>query len=94
MQFGGPGNRQTYPLVLRFQTAEGRGIETQLKFRTSHTRMRRGQRVTVAYDPADPHKAEVVESSGQIWASLLFAVLGAVFFPVGVYALYALLSGL
>jgi hypothetical protein len=52
----------TYYPVLRFATADGRRIEATSGASADPSVLRRGQRVAVLYDPADPTRARQAEA--------------------------------
>ncbi|GAB3460764.1 hypothetical protein GCM10027570_46040 [Streptomonospora sediminis] len=62
----------------RFETRDGRVMEVEPRVQSSFTRLRRGRRITVAYDPADPSNAEIIESKLQMRGYAFFALGGAI----------------
>ncbi|QBI54110.1 DUF3592 domain-containing protein [Streptomonospora litoralis] len=63
-----PSEDGTNSLAFRFATAEGHIVETRPKARSRLSSLRSGQEVTVVYDPSNPFKADVIESTAQIWS--------------------------
>ncbi|GAB3460767.1 hypothetical protein GCM10027570_46050 [Streptomonospora sediminis] len=60
----------------RFETREGRVMETSPSGKSAFNRLRSGQSITVAYDPADPLNAEIIDSKAQL-VSYVFVALAA-----------------
>ncbi|GAB3479979.1 DUF3592 domain-containing protein [Nocardiopsis coralliicola] len=75
-----PGNGATTLASARFtfRTTEGQRVTARQRIYVSTNLMREGQRVTVAYDPRRPHRAEIIEARSQILGAALFIAVGAV----------------
>ncbi|MDA0563690.1 DUF3592 domain-containing protein [Streptomonospora sp. S1-112] len=71
-----PGEAPTYAAVFHFTTREGRMMRVRQSVSSSSNRLRVGQRVTVAYDPRDPARADIVEAGSQLTGAVLFTVAG------------------
>jgi len=72
----------TSSAVFSFRTKDGRDVRTRQRIRVSTNLMRTGRRVTVAYDPADPERAEILEARSQVLGAALFTAVGGVLFVV------------
>lgn len=82
--FGPAGDGQSgiwFP-VLRFETADGRHIDTEAMYGRSPPPARKGDSVTVLYDPADPTRA-ALDQPGVGAFGVLFSVLGVLLAVVG-----------
>lgn len=77
------GGGTWYP-VLRFDTADGRHIETEGLYGRSPPPAKRGDEVTVLYDPADPTKAALEGKLGGGPLGTIFVVLGLFLAALGV----------
>lgn len=76
-------NGAWYP-VLRFATADGRHVDTTAMYGRSPAPARRGDAVTVLYDPADPTRAALEGSAGTgTFLGALFTGLGLTFALLG-----------
>lgn len=72
-----------YP-VLRFATADGRHVDTTAMYGRIPAPARRGDAVTVLYDPADPTRATLEGSAGTgTFLGALFTGLGLTFALLG-----------
>ncbi|PSK93737.1 uncharacterized protein DUF3592 [Murinocardiopsis flavida] len=85
---GGTSSAATF----EFTTVEGRHVHTTQPVSSSSNRLRAGHAVTVAYDPGDPERAEVVEAVTQLAGGLAFAAAGAALLIGGAVALARLLG--
>ncbi|PSK93738.1 uncharacterized protein DUF3592 [Murinocardiopsis flavida] len=74
----GMSGNNTRATTFEFTTADGRYVHTEQSVSTSPNLMRRGRQVTVAYDPDDPERAEIIESVSQIAGAVVFTVGGCV----------------
>lgn len=59
-----------------FRTLDGRDVEAVQRIRVTTNLMRTGRRVTVAYDPDRPERAEIIEAWSQVLGALLFLGVG------------------
>ncbi|MBV2366093.1 DUF3592 domain-containing protein [Streptomonospora nanhaiensis] len=73
-----PGEAPSYAAVVEFTTREGRRLRVRQQVYSSSNRLRAGRRVTVAYDPRNPERADVVEAWSQLTGAVVF-LLGGVF---------------
>lgn len=69
--------------VLRFVTADGRQIDTEAMYGRSPAPARRGDEVTVLYDPDDPTQATLGGRSGGRLLGTVFIVMGLLFAAIG-----------
>lgn len=72
----GVGASATTAARFSFRTREGKDIEAVQRIRVTTNLMRTGRRVTVAYDPDNPARAEIIEARSQILGAALFLVVG------------------
>lgn len=82
--FGPPGDGPDgiwFP-VLRFETADGRHVDTEAMYGRSPPPARKGDAVMVLYDPADPTRAALDQPGVGVFG-VLFGILGAVLAVVG-----------
>ncbi|WP_158562755.1 DUF3592 domain-containing protein [Marinitenerispora sediminis] len=77
------GGNGTSAMVFEFVTREGRHVRTRQRVSTNFGLLREGRRVTVAYDPEDPRRAEIVEARATTAGAVLLLTTGSVFFLVG-----------
>lgn len=77
----------------RFETRDGRAMEVEPRVQSSFTRLRRGRRITVAYDPADPYNAEIIESKLQIRGYAFLALAAAIACVLSVLAGLNIIGG-
>ena len=69
--------------VLRFEAADGRQIETQAMYGRRPAAARRGDQVTVLYDPEDPTRAALEGKHGGGFVGAVLLVLGILFATLG-----------
>ncbi|GLU49906.1 DUF3592 domain-containing protein [Nocardiopsis ansamitocini] len=91
--YSSTNRRRNRAAVFEFRTVDGDPVRVQQKIAVSHTLLRQGQPVTVAYDPADPRQAEIVEAKNQIGGAVLLITVGGLFFLVGAVILVSRLLG-
>ena len=87
LRFRSVGRRRasgTWFPVVRFDTADGRRIDTEAMYGRRPAPARRGEEVTVLYDPADPTRAALEGKSGGGALGLIFVVVGLTFAALGV----------
>lgn len=91
MGSSGSGGGTVWHPVFRFQTYEGRNVEIVGNLGTDPPPARPGERVTVLYDPANPHNAKL-DKPGQSggFAGWFFIAFGVIFTTVGVVVTTAL----
>lgn len=58
------GSRPVLLPLVRFQTSDGREVETRVVYGAAFTRLPEGAPVVVLYDPADPTRARLERMSG------------------------------
>jgi len=79
------------PLV-RFQTPDGREVETRVVYGAAFTRLSEGAPVVVLYDPADPSRARLERTSGiGVVAGVLMILAGLGICASGLFTLIAAL---
>ena len=69
--------------VLRFDTADGRQIDTEAMYGRRPAPVRRGDEVTVLYDPADPTRAALEGRFGGGFLGVMLLVIGLLFATLG-----------
>ena len=69
--------------VLRFNTADGRQIDTEAMYGRRPAAARRGDEVTVLYDPADPTRAALEGKIGGSALGVMLLVMGLLFATLG-----------
>ena len=93
--YGPPGDmtRMAYPVV-RFTTADGKVVEVETTQARSPAPGRKGQAVTVLYDPADPTRVMIEDFLGQgrmMHGCIGFVGIALTLFGIGMGALLLLL---
>lgn len=68
---------------LRFKTADGRQIDTEAMYGRRPAPARRGDEVTVLYDPADPTRAALEGKFGGGVLGVMLLVMGLLFATLG-----------
>jgi hypothetical protein len=79
----GGGRSGTTMAVFAFTTLDGAEITTTQRMSVSFGGMRTGRRVTVAYDPENPRRAEILEASSQRIGAGVFLIAGLIAFTLG-----------
>ena len=69
--------------VLRFEAEDGRQIETEAMYGRRPAPARRGDEVTVLYDPEDPTRAALEGKQGGEFVGVMLLVLGVLFATLG-----------
>ena len=69
--------------VLRFETSEGRHVDTEARYGRAPAQARPGDEVTVLYDPADPRRAALEKKLGGRFLGLFLIVFGLLFVALG-----------
>jgi len=69
--------------VLRFETSEGRHVDTGARLRPGAGPGAPGDEVTVLYDPADPRRAALEKKLGGRFLGLFLIVFGLLFVALG-----------
>lgn len=68
---------------MRFATADGREVDTEAIFGRMPAPGRKGDVVTVLYDPADPRRAALERHASSASGGLIVIVLGCLIVPLG-----------
>ncbi|GAA1775077.1 hypothetical protein GCM10009834_37400 [Streptomonospora arabica] len=74
----GPGVDKTIDIAFRFETVDGRAVEVRPKIKSAVRTVHTGQHVTVAYDPANPEYADILDSKGAVWLHAVAIALSVV----------------
>jgi uncharacterized protein DUF3592 len=87
----GDDSYRVYQVVLRFETADGRTVETESsEGSTRSPRAEVGESVPIVYDPDDPQRARIEGiSGGEIFTWAMTGGVGAVFLLLGLTGLFA-----
>ena len=74
----------TYSAVVEFQAADGRTIRWEESMASNPPVGRKGDRLLMKYDRANPQRARIAKATRMWFLPVLLGSLGALFFGVGV----------